>query len=69
MKKLDWSQLKERPISIGRNGTIKTSGVDLYSDGDTIHINPLTSRGFSANCSIAIPKSEINNLIKILKSF
>ena len=69
MKTLDWSQLNDRPISIGRNGTIKTSGLEIYLGGDDIYIFPLTSRGYVANCSIAVPKSEINNLIKILKTF
>ena len=68
MKTLDWSQLKDRPTSIGRNGTIKTSGLEIYSGDNDIYIFPLTSRGHVANCSIAIPKSEIDNLIKILKS-
>ena len=68
MKILDWSQLKNRPLSIGRNGTIKTSGLEIYSDSSDIYIYPITSKGEAANCSIAIPISEIDNLIKILKT-
>ena len=67
MEILDWSQLKLYPLSIGRNGTIKTSGLEIYSDSSDIYIYPITSKGKAANCSIAIPISEINNLIQILK--
>ena len=69
MKTLDWSQLQTRPISIGRNGTIKTSGLEMYTGGDIVYIFPITSKGALGHGSIAIPKSEINNLIKILKTF
>jgi len=69
IKVLDWSQLNDRPISIGRNGSIKTSGLDIFSDKATIHIVPITSRGNLSNCSVSIPKSEIHNLINILKTF
>jgi len=66
---IDWQQLNQRPISIGRNGSIKTSGLSLWQQDDVVHIQPLTSRGNFANCFVSIPKSEVSNLIKSLQKF
>ena len=55
--------------STGRNGWIKTSGIDIYDWNDEIHISPLTSRGVIGNCTIVIPKEEIDKFTELLKQF
>lgn len=58
-------------ISIGRNGLIKTSGVEIHlSKGGSfeglIDLHPLTSKGIAANCRISIPLDEIPSFISSL---
>lgn len=61
--------------SIGRNGVVKTQGVEVmrstvYSDENnpfpTIILSPVTSRNTVANCSITIPDSDIYNTLKAI---
>jgi hypothetical protein len=44
------------PISIGRNGTIKTSGVAIQTIGKELWLQPITSKQSTARrCCVALP--------------
>lgn len=57
--------------SYGRNGNIKTSGIEMFRcsrmEGKSIMILPITSRGAVANCHIEIPMEEIDEFIHQLE--
>lgn len=50
---------------IGRNGHGKCTGVELMklTTGPSVIISPITSRGETANCEIAVPVEDIPALI------
>jgi hypothetical protein len=50
----------------GRNGTFKQSGLATTVNGDTITLEPITSRDFLANCQIQIPYGNIDQVIEAL---
>ena len=53
---------------IGRNGYFKQRGVSVRSTvGNTVLIEPITSRGTVGRCMIEIPKDTVPELIKALK--
>lgn len=53
--------------ALGRNGLLKTSGVTVWPDSrGYVVLTPLTSRGTEGRCDIAIPITEINQLIDAL---
>lgn len=54
-------------VSIGRNGSIKTTGVAVFEYSDGVAIHPISSRKNIANGCITIPKSEIKRFIKRLE--
>lgn len=66
-------------ISNGRNGTIQTTGIEIYKsypridsenkEYDCIRIYPITSYDKAANCWLEIPTSEIESLIKELQIY
>lgn len=43
------------PISVGRNGTVKTSGIAVQPLGREVWIQPITSKGETARCVVALP--------------
>lgn len=51
------------PYSIGRNGSIKTTGIGITVNSDGVSVFPMTSRNKIANCCVSIPKDEIRKLI------
>lgn len=62
MKRITFQNKHKRTFSIGRNGTIKTSGVTVYEDQDTLIIAPINSFGNIAHCQIGIPKQDISEV-------
>lgn len=66
-------------ISNGRNGTIQTTGIEIYKSPpridednkiyETIRIFPITSYDRAGNCWIELPTSEIQNFIKQLEEY
>jgi len=54
---------------LGRNGTFKCIGIEIWGDDlfGEINIYPITSKGNTARCRIAIPIGEVDNLIDALK--
>ncbi len=63
---MKWDRLTS---SIGRNGNIKTSGVEFYTNGilNMISIHPITSKGNLGNCMITIPIEAIDEFIHQLE--
>lgn len=60
---------KDTAYFVGRNGEGKCIGlaVSNYNNAfNTIHLEPLTSKGAIARCVIAIPITEVDNLIAVL---
>lgn len=58
--------------SIGRNGNIKTIGIDVFQTKGPlgkITISPINSRGNTSHCEICLPnkKEDIRSLIDMLK--
>ena len=62
MKRITFQNKHKRTISIGNNGTIKTSGVAVCEDKDTLIISPINSFGNIAHCQIGIPKQDISEV-------
>lgn len=61
---------KDTAYFVGRNGEGKCSGlaVSNYNNAfETIHLEPLTSKGQIARCVIAIPIAEVDNVIAALQ--
>lgn len=66
-------------ISNGRNGTIQTTGIEIYKSPpridesnkiyECIRIFPITSYDKAGNCWIEIPVPEIKNFIKQLEEY
>lgn len=54
-------------LSYGRNGTIKTTGIHVYTTDNGIDISPITSKKTIGNCNIQIHYAVIPELIKKLK--
>ena len=65
-------KLSETTTSFGRNGCLNTIAIDvnknLWNNGDSITIYPITSRNLRGRCSIEIPTADIPQLIEELKS-
>jgi hypothetical protein len=50
--------------ALGRNGTIKISGIALYwHPGDRLLLCPITSRGHDGRCMIDIPASHLDQFL------
>mgnify|MGYP005840440929 CR=1 FL=1 len=43
------------PVSVGRNGTVKTTGIAIQPLGREVWIQPITSKGSTARCVVALP--------------
>jgi hypothetical protein len=65
-------KLSEITTSFGRNGTLNTIAIDvsknIWNDGKTITISPITSKNVIGKCSIEIPVADIPKFIKELKA-
>jgi len=62
LEKIKWmdtpvkkGEYEDVPISLGRNGPIKTSGVEVFVVGNEVWMSPLTSKGGVGRCHVAIP--------------
>ena len=57
-------------ISLGKNGPIKTIGVEFFTTKDELNISPINSRENVGRCHVSIPleKTEIEKLINSLRS-
>ena len=67
------TKLKFEPINrsitfLGRNGSFLSEGLNIFLDVDnqTIHLQPITSKGDEGRCRIEIPITTIPELIKEL---
>ena len=64
-------KFSQRTESLGRSGTIITTGLDLHknlwNDGQTVTISPINSKGTVGRCFIEIPTADIPQLIKELE--
>jgi len=54
---------------LGRNGTFKSSGMEISQDGNDIDLYPLTSRGDTGRSRISIPLEDVPALIAELQKF
>lgn len=55
--------------SLGRNGYIRTSGVEIMTGiGQEIHLTPLTSKGTPGRCRLVIDGSALDEIIAQLRS-
>lgn len=69
-RSIDWNSFKELPVSLGRNGSINTSGVVIYALAKNsagpgfVNIRPLTKDGKVGNCIVAVPSDP--NTLKML---
>jgi hypothetical protein len=65
-------KLSQNTQSLGRNGMIITTAIDihknLWNEGATLTIAPITSKGLEGRCSIEIPVADLPQLIIELKS-
>jgi len=63
-------RFKNNPTTfLGRNGAFKCIGIEIWNDDlfGEINIYPITSKGNTARCRIAIPIGEMDNFIDALK--
>jgi len=65
-------KLSQNTQSLGHNGMIITTAIDvhknLWNDGATLTIQPITSKGLVGRCSIEIPMADVFQLIKALSA-
>jgi hypothetical protein len=67
MNNVMFGKKSDKNCYIGRNGVGFCCGLTCYEIGDKVVISPINSKGYSANCTIDIPKDQIKNVIKMLK--
>jgi len=64
-------KFSQRTESLGRSGMIITTGLDLHknlwNNGETVILSPVTSKGTVGRCSIEIPTADIPQLISELR--
>lgn len=53
--KYNCDSLKSMPVSLGRNGELKTRGVAVEVMGKEVWLQPVTSSGSIGRCIIAMP--------------
>jgi len=53
--------------SIGRNGVIITTGVDIFPSTERVELSPITSKDTVGNCSISIPISDVFEVVDTMK--
>lgn len=53
--------------SLGKNGYMITTGVEIFESTDVIEVSPINSKGKVGICYIQIPKNKIQELIDALK--
>ena len=61
--------VEQHPVSKGRNGSIKTNGVEIYTNDidNLVRVSPITTRGdVSKACHIEVPfdKTALEDLAK-----
>lgn len=54
--------------SQGRNGTMRTTGIELANTGKDVIISPINSKGQIGNCYIGIPLEDAHQLFDALKA-
>jgi hypothetical protein len=59
---------KSAPCSLGRNGPVKTFGIEAWIAGGDVIVSPLRKNGQTARCAIALPADAtiLNQVIGIL---
>lgn len=60
---------KTKTVSVGRNGSIQTTGIDVLTIGQDVVLSPFTSRVDIANCQVSFPADRIvlSELIETLE--
>ena len=62
------SYLRVTDGCLGRNGYFKSRGLQVtYPGGDEVSLQPLTSRGVPARCSIVVPMNALPELCERLR--
>jgi hypothetical protein len=49
------TSLERMPVSVGRNGPVKTCGVAIQTIGKELWLQPITSKQSTARCCVALP--------------
>ena len=52
--------------AIGRNGTMKQVGLQIYDNGTKLNLYPLNSRHVTGNCMLEFPADKLDELILAL---
>lgn len=65
MEKLLWTNGKTSTATSGRNGTVKTTGLQFEVKDGTVAVTPLNSKGKAASLSIELPFSALGELVKL----
>jgi hypothetical protein len=58
----------ERLVSLGRNGTGRCTGIELFHNDGVVSHQPITSKNQLARCEITMPMSAVPSLIAALKT-
>jgi hypothetical protein len=59
---------KAKPtVSLGRNGIVTTTGVEVWPHRDNVTIYPVTSKGKRGRCYIEIPAEALPELTRALQ--
>ncbi len=62
---------KRETTSLGRNGTMRTKGVDMYQTvfmDNAVRIYPINSKGNMGRCSICIPAEDVQKVCATMLS-
>jgi hypothetical protein len=54
-------------IYVGRNGSGRQSGLEVELLGDRVILEPVNSKGKTANCTIAVPVCNLGEVITALQ--
>ena len=57
----------EEAVYVGRNGTGRQSGLEVELVGDRVVLEPVNSKGNTANCQIAVPVCNLGDVIAALQ--
>lgn len=64
-------KFNHRVTFLGRNGTMKSIGVEVMNSPDLdglVYLTPITSKNTPGRCEIQIPKENLPELIEALQS-
>ena len=51
---------------LGRNGTFNMAGIEVWAGPDSIHLEPITSKGKIGRAWLEVPKEDVVKVIQVM---